>query len=106
LILASPVIFLLCCHAGLAGPGLEKKLIEFGWDIPSPAFLRQNIARMEQVPFDGVVLSARYRLPDGKEGTLDWECFGAEKLDGKLFDPAIADLRATRFRRFTDNFLR
>lgn len=106
LFLAWCIFYLLCWRAGRASPGIEKKLVEFGWDIPSPAFLRANIAQMERAPFDGVVLSGRYRRPGGAECALDWECFGAKSLDGKLFEPAIAHLKAASFRRFTENFLR
>src|SRR5687768_13266008 len=33
----------------------RKKLIEFGWDEPDPAFMRKHIAEMEKSPFDGTV---------------------------------------------------
>src|SRR3989337_909375 len=32
-----------------------KKLIECGWDEPDTKFIRQNIQKMEQFPFDGFV---------------------------------------------------
>ena len=34
----------------------QKKIIEFGWDIPSPAYLRDHIREMEKRPFDGVAI--------------------------------------------------
>jgi hypothetical protein len=39
-------------------PRLPPKLIEYGWDVPSPAFVRANIKTMEQRPFDGIVNEA------------------------------------------------
>src|ERR1044071_3921248 len=49
-----------------------KKLIEFGWDEPDPAFMRQHIAEMEASPFDGCVYHLTYRKPDGSEGLFIW----------------------------------
>ena len=42
----------------------HKKIIEFGWDIPSPAYLRDNIREMEKRPFHGVAI----RLPEDVGG--------------------------------------
>jgi hypothetical protein len=38
----------------------RKKLIDFGWNSPSPGFLRDNFARIEKVGFDGVGI----KIPD------------------------------------------
>jgi hypothetical protein len=35
---------------------LPKKLIEFGWDVPTPSFVKQNIELMEKRPFNGIVI--------------------------------------------------
>jgi len=74
---------------------LEKKLIEYGWDVPFPDYLRHNERRMEKRPFDGVI----FKLHDG-----------CKVLDPKPWNPKalaqdLKDLRAMRFRRFTDNFI-
>ena len=37
----------------------KKKLIEFGWDVPSPEFVRDHIREMETRPFDGVIFPTR-----------------------------------------------
>jgi hypothetical protein len=84
----------------------ERKLIEFGWDEPSTAFLRQHIREMERMPFDGVVLNARFTGTDGREQVLNWKAFGRQAIPWSALEPALSDLEATRFRRFTDNFLR
>ena len=34
---------------------LKKKIVEIGWDIPEPRFIRDNIREMEKRPFDGIV---------------------------------------------------
>ena len=33
-----------------------KKLIEYGWDCPTPFYVRQHVETMEQRPFDGIVI--------------------------------------------------
>jgi hypothetical protein len=35
-------------------PVNPKKLIEFGWNSPSPIFLRDNLAQVEKIGFGGV----------------------------------------------------
>ncbi len=79
-----------------------KKIIEFGWDIPDTAFVRQNIRAMEEIPFDGVVLEAKTR--DGQ--ALSWIMFGRRAVAYDEVRHAVEDLRATAFRSLTDNFLR
>ena len=62
------------CLAQTTAPA--KKLIEFGWDEPDSAFLRQHIAEMERMPFDGCVFHVNYLKPDGNRGKFTWECWG------------------------------
>lgn len=77
-----------------AGP---KKLIEYGWDVPAPSFIAQNIEQMEKRPFDGLIL----RVPN--IGTI---------FTSKKWDPAepklAAELKALeeiKWGKFTDNFV-
>ena len=46
---------LLACllPAALAGAPLPKKLIEYGWDVPTPSFVAQHIREMEERPSTG-----------------------------------------------------
>ena len=72
-----------------------KKIIEYGWDVPSPAFVVEHIRDMEKRPFDGIL----FRL----------------EAKGNVFDPtplAEADLAKDfeavdkiRWEKFTDNFV-
>jgi len=48
-----PAILFLITPAG--AKAAEKKLIEFGWDEPDMAFMREHAAEMECSPFDGCV---------------------------------------------------
>jgi len=86
------------------GDGLRKKLIETGWDMPDTRRLRENLATMEQRPFDGVVLEAIGRRSDGKPCRMR-ETFSAEPWREEWFRSCLEDLRACQFKRFTDNFL-
>ena len=83
-------------HAQTAKP--TRKLIEFGWDEPDPAFLRKHIAVMEKTPFDGTVFHA----------TSDflWKGWSKRAFKEEELASAIADLKATNLKRFTHNFLR
>src|SRR5947209_20456770 len=76
-----------------------KKLIEWGWDQPTTAALRENITKMEQTPFDGVVLTV-VGSEDGKPIDFQWQTWGRRGFTRGQFAAAVADLRATRFRRF------
>lgn len=79
-----------------------KKLIEWGWDEPDTRFMRENVQKMEALPFDGLVFHA----VSSKGGNLCWEMWGARRFQVTEFQHAIDDLKATPFRRLTDRFLR
>jgi len=81
-----------------AAPQGTARVIEFGWDIPDPAYLRANITVMEQHAFDGVVL-------DVKLGPKSFAWI-TEQLPDDALAAAQADLEATAFKRFQHNFLR
>jgi len=83
-----------------------KKLIEFGWDEPDTPFLRRHLAQMERTPFDGCVFRVTSFRPDGTRGPFLWEVWGRHAFSDGELQPALADLQATPFQRFTDNFLR
>lgn len=79
--------------AGLPGP--DKKLIEYGWDVPTPAQMREQLAAMEKRPFDGLV----FRLSAGHNA------FVTRPLEPNKFVEDERILRDLRFTRFTDNFV-
>lgn len=89
-----------------AEPAGAKKLIEFGWDEPSPAFMREHIAEMEKTPFDGCVFHVDYKRADGGSGSFTWEGWGSRKFEMTELQKAVQDLEATHFQRFKYNFLR
>jgi hypothetical protein len=83
-----------------------KKLIEFGWDEPDTAFMRKHIADMQKTPFDGCVFHAHYAKSNGGRGDFMWECWSKRAFTEAELKPALEDLRATEFGRFSENFLR
>jgi hypothetical protein len=90
-----------------AGPTRRKKLIAWGGiDWYSPETVQNNIETIEQLPFDGTVLSGFKMKHDGKDAFFDWLCFGKERFERAQLADTIATLRNTKFRAFTDNFLR
>ena len=85
-----------------------KKIIAVGFSTLSPKELRENIETAEKyLPADGIVIQLDVETEaDGKKfmacrhsvcGGVNWK--------KEWLKPAEADLKATRFRQFTDNFL-
>ena len=102
---------LLCLVGGVAmaemgGPiGPDKKLIGWACDRIDSGELRRHAERLQHhIPFDGLVITV---YPDGyqnRDGRYCW-WFGGRKHARGDFRQAITDLKATRFGRFTDNFI-
>ena len=84
----------------------SKKLIEFGWDEPDSAFMLKHIVEMEQTPFDGTVYHVDYTKPDGSRGRFMGECWGTRAFTNAELSQAAQELKQTRFKKFTQNFLR
>src|SRR5215471_17347359 len=85
---------------------IPKKLIEFGWDEPDTLFMRQHIAEMEQSPFDGTVFHITYEKKDGSRGRFMNECWSDRQFTPDELKRSADELKATKFTRFTQNFLR
>ncbi|MEE3372009.1 MAG: hypothetical protein VX346_21935 [Planctomycetota bacterium] len=122
----STALALLCLasHSTAAelGPALtsEKKLIAFAASLhaASPAYLRRHVADMERrLPLEGLIIcvyhdhweaeaSKRKKargsgLKTGQEGMF----FGGRSFTRDDFRQDVRDLKATSFRKFTDNFI-
>ncbi|MFA4044226.1 MAG: hypothetical protein HZRFUVUK_001012 [Candidatus Fervidibacterota bacterium] len=80
----------------------RKKLIQYGWGVPSPSFVRANIAEMEKkCPFfDGLVIRTQ-----GGWKSYPANVFRKAPFDADEFAEDIANLKATEFHRFTENFI-
>jgi hypothetical protein len=90
------VLFLLLLGITKAQDVTDKKLIEWGWDSPTPEFMRDNVTMMEQQPFDGVVFRLRKSPAYGA-----FEIQPLSEADMKL-----EILSAISWQRFDSNFLR
>src|SRR5947209_1629190 len=58
----------------------SKKLIEFGWDEPDTAFMREHAAEMEKMPFDGCVFHIDFKDAKGGKGSFTWQSWGDRKF--------------------------
>ncbi len=84
------------------GPG--KKVISGGADIPTADRVRREVTQMEQVPLDGICINV-YQRVDGKVQPVQLRVMDPVPIRFDDYAEAIADLKATRFTRFKDNFL-
>ena len=86
-------------------------MIGWGTDTVNTDELKRRVTEMEQhIPFDGIIITVypdEYRKPGvpftQAGGYARW--FGGKKHSRDDFKTAVADLKATKFKRFTDNFL-
>ena len=99
------IVIAAACGAA-SEPAPRKKLIEFGWDEPGPAFMRQHVAQMEATPFDGCVFHVDAIDEKGTAIPFTWQCWSKRAFKPSELQQSLDDLKATPFHRFTDNFLR
>lgn len=74
---------------------LEKKIIEYGWDVPDAAYVREHIREMEARPFDGII----FRLRKGSNALQPTAWADADYAEDLQQCEQIA------WEKFTDNFL-
>ena len=84
--------------------GPEKKIIKTGQDMPDALYCREHIREMERYPFDGVTIDLQADTGDGLK-RLAFRWWAPEEITRELLQDSIDALKATAFRRFTDNFL-
>ena len=72
-----------------------KKLIEYGWDVPTPQQMHDQLAAMEKRPFDGIV----FRLGAGHNA------FATQPLERAKFEEDERTLHSLEFKTFRDNFV-
>lgn len=83
------------CPAWTQSGKPRKKLIEYGWDVPYPDFVKQHVREMEERPFDGIV----FRLRGGMNVFLH------KPYDPQKFAPDIENAKAVQWQKFSDNFV-
>ncbi|MBP7053948.1 MAG: hypothetical protein KBE65_23290 [Phycisphaerae bacterium] len=79
----------------IAQPRPAKKIVEYGWDVPYPDFVRDNIREMEKRPFEGLIFRTR-----GFDHAFD-----VQSWEQKDLQPQLETLAQIQWRKFTDNFL-
>ena len=89
------VFWLFCPDCIIAQQRLGKKIVEYGWDVPYPDFVQENIREMEKRPFDGIIF--RTKEFNHAFDTRPWK---QEDLQ-----PQLDSLAAIKWEKFTDNFL-
>jgi len=81
--------------AAALGSPPGKKLIEYGWDVPTPAEMNAQLATMEERPFDGLI----FRLGGGHNA------FVTKALEEEKFAEDLRILPTLGFKRFLNNFV-
>jgi len=82
-----------------------SRLIATGWDSPTPARFREELAEFEKWNcFDGTTIAPTRKLPDGS--VVDCrKAFSREHWEWAEFAEAVKDLREARPTTATNNFL-
>jgi len=95
------------CSSSRFNPSTQgKKLISYGQDWPNTAYVRDHIIEMENLPFDGVVIAASRGAEPAIAGeSVGLTAWGKTRYDFAEYAHCVADLHATRFKKFTDNFI-
>jgi hypothetical protein len=100
----SILLLLALCASVNAAP--KKKLIEFGWDEPDPAFMREHAQQLDNSPFDGCVFHVDARRANGSRANFTWDAWSNEAFTKESLQPAIQDLKDAKLRRCTESFVR
>jgi len=95
------LLFLLILSEAASQERPKKKLIEYGWDIPDPEFVRDNIKVMEKRPFDGII----FGFPEGIRTKIPQHLFDTKKWKESDIQPQMDILADIKWEKFTDNFL-
>lgn len=72
----------------------DKKLIEYGWDVPDTEFISYHISEMETKPFDGVC----FKISDEVSMAFERRPWSEAEM-------RMGTMASIPWRKFTDNFL-
>lgn len=91
-------------------PIVQKKIIEFGWDNPTPEYLDRNLKQIEiYVPHDGIGIdiSKLVTLPDGKKRNNGYYGFSKIPFSREWYKADIKHLKSihSRAKHLKYNFL-
>jgi len=81
----------------------RKKIVEYGWDVPYPDFVRDNIREMEKRPFDGII----FRTKDFNHAfdVRPWKQADPSTGSGQALQGQLDTLAQIEWQKFRDNFL-
>lgn len=87
-----------------------KKLIQFGWDNPTPELFFKQLSIMEKnMPYDGIgiklALHRKFAMEKGKKVNLEYRLFSPLKFERKWFEKDIAYLKKVKPKKLKHNFL-
>lgn len=82
---------------------IPKKVIEFGWASPGPAYIRDHIREMERRPFDGIIFALPTDVGAGRIFHL--KTWGKARENPARFDKELKTLSEIAWDKFTDNFI-
>ncbi len=108
--LVVPILFIVATWL-TDGVAADRKLIYYGWHNPTAGYAATHSREMEATAFDGTAIvlpidrAAWDRGLRDTSNQLGWALFGARRFTTADFANEIAQLGATMWERFTDNFL-
>ncbi len=86
----------------MINPRPRKKLLMFGWHMPSPTYLRDNLATMEQHPFDGVCIKLSESVGGGEVFDVrQWRSIAQPAREAEI--AVLSSIPPSEV--FTDNFI-
>jgi len=91
-----------------AGGPLEKKLINFGWDMRTPFELARTIGELQHLPFDGLTIRARGTAEgwdDKSRATNYCYTFYNKDVDPAPVEAHVEAMSRIKWGKFTDNFM-
>lgn len=106
--LAIVAIAALACGAWSAlGPAIPKSKKIIGWacNTVESSYLRQYVRDIEKLPINGIVISVYADDWKGSRTGQEERWFGGKRLPRGDFKQVVADLKATRSTKLTDNFI-
>ncbi len=72
-----------------------KKLIEYGWDCPTIQYIEENLPKMEEEPFDGLIFSLSSGI----------NILSLDNLDEEKYKEDVKSCANVQWNKFTDNFI-
>ena len=85
--------------------GPEKKVIFFGCNSIDPQYLRAHLAELEKLPVDGTIIPVYPDDHGPRRSGQEERWFGPRVFKIEDFSEALADLKAVKSLRLTDNFV-